>query len=217
MQSYIDLYNDNKFFFRGFFLWFVIVTVVTFCYPKQLSFLLVNSQHHIAADIFFTFFTCLGDGIFILAVAVFLFLVKQRKLSLALVITYLSSGILCSFLKNTFKASRPAAFFDQTVLHYVSWLPLAHHNAFPSGHTTSAFAAAATIAFLSKSRSVSAGCLLVACAIAYSRVYLGQHFIEDIWLGSLLGFSTSFFYCMLFRFVPASGKKFSFPGNRIQS
>jgi membrane-associated phospholipid phosphatase len=67
-------------------------------------------------------------------------------------------------------------------------MPLYYKHSFPSGHTASVFAAAITISlFASRKRWVSGICFLFACLTAYSRVYLGEHFVEDVWIGSLEG------------------------------
>lgn len=197
MQAFFNLYYANKTYFRCFFLYFIALTLVTFCFSKQSSFLFINSMHNTVFDYLFSAFSFAGDGYFILLMTVVLFVLKKRPLSIALLCTYVFSGLVCSFLKRSFKASRPAGFFDDAVLHHVSWLPNAYHNAFPSGHTTSVFAAATIIAFFSGNKYVSAGCLLMAVLTGYSRIYLGQHFVEDIWLGSMLGFSSGVCYCIV--------------------
>ncbi len=61
---------------------------------------------------------------------------------------------------------------------------------FPSGHATTAFAAAAALALLVPSARRPA--LLLACGVALSRVYLGVHYALDVVAGAALGVAVAF-------------------------
>jgi membrane-associated phospholipid phosphatase len=74
---------------------------------------------------------------------------------------------------------------------------VAHADSFPSGHTTSAFALATTIAIISKDKKIGLFCFILAALTGYSRIYLGQHFLEDVGFGSLLGVGTTCIYFIL--------------------
>jgi membrane-associated phospholipid phosphatase len=62
-------------------------------------------------------------------------------------------------------------------------------DSFPSGHTSTAFAAATVLARL-EPRSAP-GLFLLAAAIGYSRLYVGVHFPLDIAGGAVLGVATA--------------------------
>ena len=47
------------------------------------------------------------------------------------------------------------------------------------------------ITLLSQNRYISFFCLMLAIVAAYSRIYLSQHFAEDIMLGSIVGMITA--------------------------
>lgn len=198
MKHFRKLYYENRLFFVCFLAWYIVLSGFIFYVPKQEAFQLTNSNHSLFFDYFFTVITQFGDGLFVLALAFICFFMWYRKLALAIATTYIGSGIICSLLKRTFQAYRPGFHLqDDPSFHALSWMPMAHHNAFPSGHTTSAFALAATIAVFSKNKSLGIIALFFACLTAYSRVYLGQHYWDDVWFGCMLGFGFATFYALI--------------------
>jgi undecaprenyl-diphosphatase len=60
-----------------------------------------------------------------------------------------------------------------------------HTHSFPSGHATTSFACATVLAFALP--RVRVPLLLLAAAIAWSRVYVGVHYPLDVIAGALLG------------------------------
>ena len=61
-------------------------------------------------------------------------------------------------------------------------------HSFPSGHSTTVFAMFALVAFVHYKRpSVVIACFVAAVLAAISRIYLAQHFAEDVMAGTLLG------------------------------
>jgi undecaprenyl-diphosphatase len=62
---------------------------------------------------------------------------------------------------------------------------LPHTHSFPSGHATTSFACATVLAVLEPRLRIPA--LVLAAAIAYSRLYVGVHFPADVLAGAALG------------------------------
>lgn len=61
-----------------------------------------------------------------------------------------------------------------------------HDRSFPSGHAASSFAAGISfLLYLPKKFGIPA--LLLACAIALSRLYVGVHYPSDVFCGALVG------------------------------
>lgn len=68
---------------------------------------------------------------------------------------------------------------------------------FPSGHTSSSFAAAAVIMYFNKKLGVLA--LVCAGTIAFSRMYLFVHFPSDVFAGILLGVLSALLVIYIYR------------------
>jgi undecaprenyl-diphosphatase len=88
---------------------------------------------------------------------------------------------LTTVIKSAVGRARPP--IADHALHAAVRLP--HGSSFPSGHAATAFAAATTLALLRPSLRRPA--LGVASAVAFSRVYLGVHFLSDVLAGAALG------------------------------
>ena len=150
-------------------------------------------QQHIAnpaLDKIFTFITHLGDeGILWIALALILMCFRKTRkigivMGMALIFGLLFGNLT---LKNIFQRPRPfdtpGALLDGDSL----LIPRPGEYSFPSGHTTSSFAAAFGIFFFHKKWCIPA--LVIAALIAFSRLYVYVHFPSDILGGTLLGFA----------------------------
>jgi membrane-associated phospholipid phosphatase len=60
-------------------------------------------------------------------------------------------------------------------------------QSFPSGHTMTAFALALFLSILIRNKFWGVLLLILAILVAYSRVYLFQHFPKDVFAGSIFG------------------------------
>jgi membrane-associated phospholipid phosphatase len=58
---------------------------------------------------------------------------------------------------------------------------------FPSGHTSTAFATATSITLITKKWYYAVPAFAWATGVGYSRMYLGQHYPSDVFVGALVG------------------------------
>jgi undecaprenyl-diphosphatase len=69
--------------------------------------------------------------------------------------------------------------------------PGSSNGGFPSGHTTTAFAAATVFAEQYPSWEVAVPAYAAAGAVGFSRIYANQHWGSDVMAGALLGIGTA--------------------------
>lgn len=151
--------------------------------------LLLNSFHSSFLDVLFQIITLFGDGIFVLVAALILLFNNFRR-AIVTALSALLAGLFTQFLKRiVFSDSlRPTAFFeDPTVLPLVEGMSVARLHSFPSGHTTTAFAIACCFALFYPRGKYQVYFFVIATLVAYSRIYLSLHFLEDVLVGSLIG------------------------------
>ncbi len=140
------------------------------------------------ADHLFRVWTWLGHGL-VLAVAAAAVIIRQRRAWRWVVCAVAAFAITNAFLKRVvFKnAMRPAAYAEVWNTPIRSPVKLHYRHAMPSGHTGTAFAAATILALGVRRRSVALAAYGLAAGVAYSRVYLGQHFPADVVVGAAVG------------------------------
>ena len=155
----------------------------------------LNLFHSKGLDAFFQLITHLGDGWTIVFVSAALLFVSVR-LSLLQIISYASSGIISIVLKNTLfsECKRPYYYLkSDATLYKMSDFTYFIEHSFPSGHTTSIFALMTLFALTyNKSKLLLLLFFIFALLVAYSRIYLSQHFLIDVLAGSLIGTGTAY-------------------------
>lgn len=163
-------------------------------------FIFINRRHSPAADIFFFWSTSLGNGtVFV----IFCLLVFWRNMGngILCIITFAFSAIVPQILKKMIfpDVVRPFKFFqgDQS-LHFVEGIKHHSYHSFPSGHSVSIFALALLATMLVKNKAWGLLFAFIAIITAYSRVYLAQHFFEDVYAGACIGVVCTFLTFILF-------------------
>ena len=133
--------------------------------------------------------TLLGDaGIFwILIAVVMLIFPKYRRIGLAMGAALLMGLLICNVtMKPLFQRIRP---YDYQLQHFSRVIPLLieaqHDFSFPSGHTLASFEAATVLMLNNKKFGIPA--MILACLIAFSRLYLYVHYPTDVLTSIVLG------------------------------
>src|SRR5258708_6567387 len=110
--------------------------------------------------------------------------------------TFAITSLSVQVVKFIFDAPRPKLYFKDQIskLHFVKVVDMLSHNSFPSGHTLTAFATGVLISYLVKNKSWSILLLFYGIMVGFSRVYLSEHFFEDVVGGSALGVFLTIFW-----------------------
>lgn len=189
-----DLLRKNRAFFLPYALLLVTVGVLQLQYTQENLMQWVNARNNPGADVFFTYSTYFGDGAFFV-IACIILLIYNRRIGAMAFASFALSSLTSLFLKLIIfpERLRPLKFFEHSIYQYrlIEGLNIYSYNSFPSGHTTSAFALFSLLAFIDSRRGRGGLWLLLAALTGYSRVYLFQHFVEDVYVGSLIGTATS--------------------------
>lgn len=142
-------------------------------------------------DELFLVITRLGEYQGFLLSAVMIILIGNWRHLLTLTsATLIMVGLIYIFKYKIFQdAERPIVFFERLGI-LSDFRPDYHLNrkhSFPSGHTAAAFTFFFSSALSTRRFDLQAISLVLAVAVAFSRVYLMQHFVMDTVAGSILG------------------------------
>ena len=181
--------------FLGIFILFELIGWIFVGSTERLDqLLLINGAHNAIADIAFQAITSIAEVVLPLLLLVYLFRF-QKSYALPYVYSYaLSTGLIQVLKHFVFTSSlRPIAYFASSEVkwHLVDGLPIHSYNSMPSGHTGAAFFMFFWVAVLLGRWHWGLFAGLIAVGVAYSRVYLFQHFPVDTFVGAAIGVSSS--------------------------
>jgi membrane-associated phospholipid phosphatase len=154
-------------------------------------------------DTFFKYITELGDGLFAIFLVIIL-LFNNVKKAIYLLLAYSFASLLTTVLKNFvfIDTWRPGFVFQYFVHHPLKLVEGVFlntgNNTLPSGHATAAFAVFFSLLFMSKNQLLKFLFFMLAILATFSRTYLSQHWLIDIYIGSIIGFSFSLFFYVVF-------------------
>lgn len=196
----IGLLRQTKAFTVPFFILVGLSSILLLFYNKIEIELWINARNSPLFDIFFKYFTHLGDGVTAAIVSLVLILCNIRK-GFILLLSYLISGLAIQMLKiHVFPdVLRPIGMIEMTpAIHLVEGVKLWGIQSFPSGHSATAFAVFYCFAAFTNNRNIQILSLTAAVLLAYSRLYLFQHFLNDVVAGAVLGTFTSMAFIIMF-------------------
>lgn len=188
MKQSIQLAGSRPAYFAGLLVFIAATGLLLGLNGKADAFLALNQFHPFWLNVFFINYTFMGDGIFAICLILFLFYLKRKQEAFAQIYAFLLSGLMVQIIKNLVSAPRPRLFFEPGRYHYfLDQVSLANNSSFPSGHTATAFAIATVFVIMLRDAKWQLPVLLAAILVGYSRIYLAQHFVLDVLIGSLIG------------------------------
>ena len=188
----ISLLKKNTSFFIPYFIFLLAGGVILFLWNKTEIHLFINKYHTPAADTFFSLWTNLGLGVMVIPVALILMFIRLRYLVIS-VLGFLIAIAINDSLKAIFHSPRPYTVFGQLhqALYFVPNVEMYAWNSFPSGHSASGFCMFCLLAMYTKNNLLKFLYFIIALLIAYSRMYLSEHFLQDVYVASIIGVSSA--------------------------
>ena len=184
-----EFIQQNKLVLVLYLLLLVAGGILVLVIPKAEIHLFINQYHNAFFDFFFRNLTWLGSG-WAVAVLFILLLFKYKRVA----VIYLAGNLLITLGVQGLKhlvfndVLRPAAYFQGIhPLYLVPGESMHMYNSFPSGHSATAFGIFVILIYLTKNPWGKFAWLTLALLIAFSRVYLSQHFLIDTLAGSFIG------------------------------
>lgn len=165
-----------------------VCLLIKLTFSRQTIYFAVNGIHSRAGDFLAPFFTDMGNGWTAVLLGLIVLLFSYRK-GFIILTAYAVTSLTAQVLKYVFDAPRPKLFFKDQLsrIHFVKGTAVLSLHSFPSGHTVSAFTLAVLLTYWCRNKAWAPVFLLLAMLIGYSRMYLSQHFFEDVTAGSVIG------------------------------
>lgn len=159
----------------------------------------VKAKGRDVLDETFTVLTWLGEGYSQAILGAVFLLVRGYKRKWAWRGGFMLTGFAISSLISLLckqllfhGVPRPKVYFERLgqEIYTLPWIKVHGFNSFPSGHSITAFSLFTALCLFAGTRHKfwQAVWLVLAMLSAFSRVYLGQHFPIDIYVGGLIGF-----------------------------
>ena len=187
--------------------YFIVVALITaplalwagiFGFDETTKYLL--KFHHSWLDTIFPRITLWGEWPMVVVTLFFSVLMFRWK-SWPFFLAFAAEGLITQGLKLWFNLPRPSVKFPELMRH-IDGVKLVQWKAFPSGHTAAAFFGTGIIIYildkLETPKSLSISIVFLAFLVGYSRIYLGQHSVEDVLFGAFLGSLLSFVFLFYF-------------------
>jgi membrane-associated phospholipid phosphatase len=173
----------------------IICFVIECLYTKDTIYFTVNGWHTPTGDLLFPYITDMGSGLTCVFITLALLLYNYR-MGFLMGTSYAITSIAAQVLKRIFSAPRPILYFHDKIksLYLVKGVEMFSTNSFPSGHSVSAFSTAVVLAYITPKKYWLVLYFVLAVLTGYSRMYLSEHFFEDVVAGSAFGFFITVFW-----------------------
>jgi len=174
----------------------------------------VNQYHFPFLDIFFKYITYLGDGLTALLIVILLLIIRLDYgliSAIGLALSAMITQILKRFIFG--EVPRPFLVFKEQIdvgqWHLIDGVEMHQFYSFPSGHTTSIFGICILLSLIINQKKYNYGLFMIALLVGFSRIYLSQHFLMDVFIGSLIGSMMTIFTFLFLRYRLKGLKKYS--------
>jgi membrane-associated phospholipid phosphatase len=173
-----------------FWLSFIMFAVASTVIATHGFFNIWFSKHYNSTlGYFFRYYTLFGEESLLVPIGfIFVFLLRSTNFTLRLAATFMINSLLTIVPKYwIFSYNRPKIVLQKFDLVFTEGVKVWERNSFPSGHSSAAFAIALTLAFWFNNKPMSVIVVIMAIGVGFSRIYLQQHFLEDVIGGACVG------------------------------
>ena len=188
----LQIIKREKYILILFAMVFIIAIGFLLVYGKIESHMMFNAYHTPWLDTFFKYFTHIGGWIPFIVAGILLFI--RWRITAVILLAQLFATLITTPLKHIICAPRPSVVLSRLGINYpiVEGVDLHTTLSFPSGHTSAAFAFCVVLALFCPKIWQKTLFLTLAVMGGYSRIYLSQHFIEDVLAGSVIGLCSAY-------------------------
>lgn len=214
-RDFVHVYSAPKHWDRGDALKFLAVAgtgVILFAFDQNTQ-NWVQRRRTDSSNDFFKVVDNLGSGVYVGGFLAALYATGEiagenglRKTALLSLESWLTSAVFVTGVKFLVGRARPSTGESSHSFHPFS--TRSAHNSFPSGHATTAWAVATTIADQTKSPIVDVLAYTLATLASVARVHNNNHWASDAFIGSAVGYFMAKKICALNR--PQAKEKLSF-------
>ena len=205
MKDLKKILNTNPWFIYPYISLLTSSIVILMFVEKTDIQLVVNGLHNPFFDWVFKYSTTLAEGISI-ALLLILTLIIRYRWTILFSVALVANTIVVYLLKKLLfsDTERPMVFFSQlSDWHTVNGVHLHTNMSFPSGHTAAAFTMFFSLAICVKNKTLGLLFFIASFMVGYSRMYLSQHYLRDVVVGSIIGIIISI---LSYYFVQNSNK-----------
>ncbi|HEY8956650.1 phosphatase PAP2 family protein [Chitinophaga sp.] len=201
LKNFIRVYQQLKWLVWPFALVVITILLTRVFVSRQDAYFFINRLHTPAGDVLFPYITELGSTLAAVLISLLLLIINRRAGTM-LATAYLFTAAISFTLKALIGFPRPHRYFASRLqdIYFVPGVSvLDNFRSFPSGHSVCAFTAATVLSYYSKNKYLSLVYLALAMLVGYSRMYMSQHFLEDVTAGATLGVFFSMVWLTIFR------------------
>ena len=187
-----DVLYKIRMFFIPYLVVLMLCLFIKLLFSREQIYFAVNSRNFLLGDFIAPYLTDLGNFWTVVVLSLILVLFSYAKAFILLLVNTLTA-LTAQIVKHIFDSPRPSLYFQSQLahIHFIKGVEMLRLHSFPSGHTVSAFTTAVLFTYWAKNKFWGFPLLLLAMCVGYSRMYLSEHFFEDVTAGSVIGTITT--------------------------